>query len=41
VVEAMKTETAVSSPAGGTVTDVRCAVGQVVTPGRPLVVVSP
>jgi urea carboxylase len=41
IVEAMKMETAVASPAAGTVTDVRCTVGEVVGPGGPLIVVSP
>ena len=41
VVEAMKTETALVSPVAGTVTEVRCKVGDVVTPGAPLVVVMP
>jgi urea carboxylase len=41
IVEAMKMETAVASPAAGTVTDVWCAVGEAVEPGGPLIVVSP
>jgi urea carboxylase len=41
VVEAMKTETSVASPIGGTVRDVRCRPGDVVEPGPALVVVEP
>jgi urea carboxylase len=41
VVEAMKTETSVSTPATGAVVEVRCQVGDVVAPGSPLVVVMP
>jgi biotin carboxyl carrier protein len=41
VVEAMKTETSITSPVAGVVSDVRCAVGHVVAPGRPLVVITP
>ncbi len=41
VVEAMKTETEITTPAEGTVTEVRCRVGDVVRPGVPLAVVSP
>ncbi|MHB8463647.1 MAG: urea carboxylase [Acidimicrobiales bacterium] len=41
VVEAMKTETKIVSPAAGTVAEVRCSVGQLVAPGPPLVVMVP
>jgi urea carboxylase len=41
VIEAMKTETAVASPASGRVTEVRCRVGEVVGPGLALLVVAP
>jgi urea carboxylase len=41
VVEAMKMETSVGSPAAGTVTELRCRVGEIVTPGAALVVVKP
>jgi urea carboxylase len=41
VVEAMKMETQVSSPLVGTVVEVRCETGQVVAPGRALVVLQP
>jgi urea carboxylase len=41
VVEAMKTETAVASPSSGTVSEVRCQVGDIVRPGTPLVVLEP
>jgi biotin carboxyl carrier protein len=37
--EAMKTESAVPSPIGGTVTRVVCAVGDLVAAGAPLIVV--
>ena len=36
--EAMKLETTVPAPVGGTVSRVLCRVGQVVAPGAPLVV---
>jgi urea carboxylase len=38
VIEAMKTETVVRSPMAGTVTEVRCSVGQVVTAGTALLI---
>ncbi len=41
VIEAMKMETQMVSPVGGVVADVRCRTGQVVAPGRALVVVEP
>ena len=41
VVEAMKTETTVTTPVAGTVIEVRCRPGDEVAPGRPLIVVRP
>lgn len=41
VIEAMKMETQMVSPVAGVVADVRCRSGQVVAPGRALVVVEP